>query len=124
MIGFIGDVHRAFDRLAGAVAAFPANVDVAIQVGDLGLHPDDLSPTGPGLPPLAHKVYYVTGNHDHEPSYRGITRPTEMRPTSCSFQGARYSSLLGDELPFLGADPRSSTGLCGGMAWTGGRKKR
>ena len=27
MIGFIGDVHRAFDRLAGAVAKFPANVE-------------------------------------------------------------------------------------------------
>lgn len=56
MIGFIGDVHRAFDCLAVAVAGFPADVDVAIQVGDLGLHADDLSPIRPGLPSLARKV--------------------------------------------------------------------
>ena len=46
MIAFIGDVHREFDRLAGAVAGLPADVKVAIQVGDLGLHADDLGPTG------------------------------------------------------------------------------
>ena len=38
MIAFIGDVHRAFDRLAGAVAGLPTSVEIAIQVGDLGLH--------------------------------------------------------------------------------------
>jgi predicted phosphodiesterase len=102
MIGFIGDVHRAFDRLAGAVAAFPANVDVAIQVGDLGLHSDDLSPTGPGLPPLAHKVYYVTGNHDHEPSYRGITRPTEMASNLVFVPRGTVLELDGRRIAFLG----------------------
>ena len=102
MIGFIGDVHRAFDRLAVAVAAFPANVDVAIQVGDLGLHSDDLSPTGPGLPPLAHKVYYVTGNHDHEPSYRGITRPTEMASNLVFVPRGTVLELDGRRIAFLG----------------------
>ena len=38
MIAFIGDVHREFDRLAGAVAELPTSVEVAIHVGDLGLH--------------------------------------------------------------------------------------
>ena len=102
MIGFIGDVHRAFDRLAGAVAAFPANVDVAIQVGDLGLHSDDLLPTGPGLPPLAHKVYYVTGNHDHEPSYRGITRPSEMASNLVFVPRGTVLELDGRRIAFLG----------------------
>jgi hypothetical protein len=102
MIGFIGDVHRAFDRLAGAVAKFPANVDVAIQVGDLGLHSDDLDPTGPGLPPLAHTVYYVTGNHDHEPSYRGITRPTEMAPNLVFVPRGTVLELDGRRIAFLG----------------------
>jgi Calcineurin-like phosphoesterase superfamily domain len=102
MIGFIGDVHRAFDRLAGAVAGFPADVDVAIQVGDLGLHADDLSPTGPGLPSLARKVYYVTGNHDHEPSYRGITRPTEMAPNLVFVPRGTVLELDGRRIAFLG----------------------
>jgi predicted phosphodiesterase len=80
MIAFIGDVHRAFNRLAGAVASLTPDVEFAIQVGDLGLHSDDLGSAGAGVPPLARVVYYVTGNHDHEPSYRGIAQPTEMAP--------------------------------------------
>jgi predicted phosphodiesterase len=102
MIGFIGDVHRAFDRLARAVAKFPGNVDIAIQVGDLGLHSDDLDPTGPGLPPLARTVYYVTGNHDHEPSYRGITRPTEMAPNLVFVPRGTVLKLDGRRIAFLG----------------------
>jgi hypothetical protein len=102
MIGFIGDVHRAFDRLAGAVAEFPDTVDVAIQVGDLGLHPDDLDSTGSGLPPLARQVYYVTGNHDHEPSYRGITRPTEMAPNLVFVPRGTVLELDGRRIAFLG----------------------
>jgi predicted phosphodiesterase len=102
MIGFIGDVHRAFDRLAGAVAGFPANVDVAIQVGDLGLHPDDLSPTGRGVPPLARPVYYITGNHDHEPSYRGIVEPTEMAPNLVYVPRGTVLELDGRRIAFLG----------------------
>ena len=102
MIGFIGDVHRAFDRLAVAVAGFPAAVDVAIQVGDLGLHADDLGPTGSGLPSLARKVYYVTGNHDHEPSYRGIARPTEMAPNLVFVPRGTVLELDGRRIAFLG----------------------
>jgi predicted phosphodiesterase len=102
MIGFIGDVHRAFDRLAGAVAEFPANVDMAIQVGDLGLHSDDLSPTGRGVPPLARPVYYITGNHDHEPTYRGITRPTEMAPNLLFVPRGTVLELDGRRIAFLG----------------------
>ena len=102
MIGFIGDVHRAFDRLAVAVAGFPAAVDVAIQVGDLGLHADDLGPTGSGLPSLARKVYYVTGNHDHEPSYRGIARPTEMAPNLVFVPRGTVLELDRRRIAFLG----------------------
>jgi predicted phosphodiesterase len=102
MIGFIGDVHRAFDRLAWAVAEFPANVDMAIQVGDLGLHSDDLRPTGPRVPPLARPVYYITGNHDHEPSYRGITRPTEMAPNLVFVPRGTVLELDGRRIAFLG----------------------
>jgi len=102
MIAFIGDVHRAFDRLAGEVAALPANVEAAIQVGDLGLHQDDLDPTGLGLPALARPVYYVTGNHDHEPSYRGISRPTEMAPNLVFIPRGTVLELDGRRIAFLG----------------------
>jgi hypothetical protein len=102
MIAFIGDVHRAFDRLAGAVAELPVGVEVAIQVGDLGLHGDDLGPTGPGVPPLARLVYYVTGNHDHEPSYRGIARPTEMAPNLVFVPRGTVLELDGRRIAFLG----------------------
>jgi hypothetical protein len=102
VIAFIGDVHREFDRLAGAVAELPAGVEIAIQVGDLGLHQDDLGPTGPGVPPLARLVYYVTGNHDHEPSYRGITRPTEMAPNLVFVPRGTVLELDGRRIAFLG----------------------
>jgi predicted phosphodiesterase len=102
MIAFIGDVHRAFDRLAGAVAELPARVEVAIQVGDLGLHRDDLHPTGRGVPPLARRVYYITGNHDHEPSYRGIGRPTEMAPNLVFVPRGTVLELDGRRVAFLG----------------------
>ena len=102
MIGFIGDVHRAFDRLAGAVAEFPANVDVAIQVGDLGLHSDDLGPTGPGLPAFARTVYYITGNHDHVPTYRGIVTPTEMAPNLVYVPRGTVLELDARRIAFLG----------------------
>ena len=42
MIAFIGDVHRAFDRLATIVDGLPADVGAVVQVGDLGLCPSDL----------------------------------------------------------------------------------
>jgi predicted phosphodiesterase len=102
MIAFIGDVHRAFDRLAGAVAELPSGVEVAIQVGDLGLHSDDLGSTGPGVPRLARIVYYVTGNHDHEPSYRGIARPTEMAPNLVFVPRGTVLELDGRRIAFLG----------------------
>lgn len=102
MIAFIGDVHREFNRLAGAVAGLPTDVQVAIQVGDLGLHSDDLGQTAPGLPSLARTVYYVTGNHDHEPSYRGITRPTEMAPNLIYVPRGTVLELDGRRIAFLG----------------------
>jgi predicted phosphodiesterase len=102
MIAFIGDVHREFGRLAGAVSELPPGVEVAIQVGDLGLHRDDLGPTGSGVPPLAHLVYYVTGNHDHEPSYRGIARPTEMAPNLVFVPRGTVLELDGRRIAFLG----------------------
>ena len=102
MIAFIGDVHREFDLLAGAVAELPTSVEVAIQVGDLGLHQDDLGPTGPGVPPLSRLVYYVTGNHDHEPSYRGIARPTEMAPNLVFVPRGTVLELDGRRIAFLG----------------------
>ena len=102
MIAFIGDVHRAFDRLAGAVAGLPTSVEIAIQVGDLGLHQDDLAPTAPGVPPLARQVYYVTGNHDHEPSYRGIVEPTEMAPNLVYVPRGTVLELDGRRIAFLG----------------------
>jgi predicted phosphodiesterase len=102
MIGFIGDVHRAFDCLARAVAGLPADVEIAIQVGDLGLHQDDLAPSARGVPPLARQVYYVTGNHDHEPSYRGIVEPTEMAPNLVYVPRGTVLELDGRRIAFLG----------------------
>ena len=102
MIAFIGDVHREFNRLAGAVAQLPAGVDVAIQVGDLGLHQDDLAPAGPGVPRLNRPVYYVTGNHDYEPFYRGVTRPTEIAPNLVFVPRGSVLELDGRRIAFLG----------------------
>ncbi len=102
MIAFIGDVHRSFDRLAEAVSELPPSVDVAIQVGDLGLHGDDLKPAGAGLPHLARKVLFVTGNHDHEPSYRGIVRPTEMAPNLIYVPRGTVLELDKRRIAFLG----------------------
>jgi predicted phosphodiesterase len=102
MIAFIGDVHRAFDRLAMVVAGLPAGIDIAIQVGDLGLHQDDLGPTASGVPLLVRQVYYVTGNHDHEPSYRGIDRPTEMAPNLVYVPRGTVLELDGRRIAFLG----------------------
>jgi hypothetical protein len=102
MIAFIGDVHRAFDRFAGAVAELPASVDVAVQVGDFGLHLDDLGPTGAGVPSLDRRVYYITGNHDHEPFYRGISRPTEMAPNLVFVPRGTVLELDGRRIAFLG----------------------
>ena len=102
MIAFIGDVHREFDRLAAAVSKLPAGVEVAIQVGDLGLHGDDLREKGRGLPPLGRPVYYVTGNHDHEPIYRGIVEPTEMAPNLVFVPRGTVLELDGRRIAFLG----------------------
>jgi hypothetical protein len=102
MIAFIGDVHREFDHLAGAVSRLPADVKVAIQVGDLGLHGDDLGPTGSGMPRFDRPVYYVTGNHDHEPFYRGLTRPTEMAPNLVFVPRGTVLELDGRRIAFLG----------------------
>ena len=102
MIAFIGDVHRAFDRFAGAVAELKPDVEIAIQVGDLGLHQDDLAPSGRGIPALDRRVYYITGNHDHEPCYRGITRPTEMAPNLVFVPRGTVLELDGRRIAFLG----------------------
>ena len=77
-------------------------MEAAIQVGDLGLHGDDLGKTGRGVPPLTRPVYYVTGNHDHEPSYRGITRPTEMAPNLVFVPRGTVLELDGRRIAFLG----------------------
>ena len=102
MIAFIGDVHRDFGRLAQAVADLPSDIELAIQVGDLGLNQDDLNPAGTGIPALSRTVYYVTGNHDYEPSYRGISRPTEMAPNSVFVPRGTVLDLDGRRIAFLG----------------------
>ena len=73
-----------------------------IQVGDLGLMVTTLGETGRGVPPLARLVYYVTGNHDHEPSYRGVTRPTEMAPNLVFVPAGTVLELDGRRIAFLG----------------------
>jgi hypothetical protein len=102
MIAFIGDVHRAFDRLAGVVAALPAGVQAAIQVGDLGLHQDDLGSAISAIPNFARPIYYVTGNHDYEPCYRGLERPTEMAPNLVYVPRGTVLELDGRRIAFLG----------------------
>ena len=68
MIAFIGDVHRAFARLAAIVDRLPAEVGAVVQVGDLGLRPSDLEPPDGCVLRLARPMYFISGNHDYEPS--------------------------------------------------------
>jgi predicted phosphodiesterase len=102
MIAFIGDVHRNFDRFAEAIAKLPEDVDVVIQVGDLGLHRKDLDASAGTFPSLARRVYYVTGNHDHEPTYRAIVKPTELLPNLVYVPRGLVLELDGRRIAFLG----------------------
>jgi len=80
MIAFIGDVHRAFDRLAGIVDQLPAEVGAVVQVGDVGLRPTDVAAPEKCALRLARPMYFISGNHDYEPWFRELGVPTEVAP--------------------------------------------
>ncbi len=102
MIAFVGDVHRSFGAFAQLVCNLPAVIQVVIQVGDLGLRPEDLAPPEPTAPRLNRPVWYVTGNHDHEPLYRGLTVPTEMWKNLIYVPRGTVLQLDGRRIAFLG----------------------
>lgn len=99
MIAFIGDVHRAFGRLERIVAELGPSVEAVIQVGDLGLHPDD--PAGL-IPRLRRPVYYITGNHDYEPWYRDCSAPAEFAPNLIYVPRGTVLEFGGRRIAFLG----------------------
>ena len=101
MIAFIGDVHRAFDRLTRLVEELPAGVGTIVKVGDLGLRPSDLSPTAAGLR-LSRPVYFIGGNHDYEPWFRGVHAPTELTPNLIYVPRGAVLELDGRRIGFLG----------------------
>jgi predicted phosphodiesterase len=101
VIAFIGDVHRAFDRLTRLVEKLPAGVGAIVQVGDLGLRPSDLAPTAAGLR-LSRPVYFIGGNHDYEPWFRGVHAPTELTPNLIYVPRGAVLELDGRRIGFLG----------------------
>lgn len=102
MIAFIGDVHRAFDRLTRVVEGLPVAVETIVQVGDLGLRPSDLAPPNPGVLRLARPMYFITGNHDHEPWFRGLDAPTELAPNLIYVPRGAVLRLDARRVAFLG----------------------
>jgi predicted phosphodiesterase len=78
VIAFIGDVHRAFDRLMRALEELPTDIETIVQVGDLGLRPSDLALPNSGILRLTRPMYFIGGNHDHEPWFRDLRVPTEL----------------------------------------------
>ena len=102
MIAFIGDVHRAFDRLRRVVEELPAAVDTIVQVGDLGLRPSDLEPPNSGALPLARVMHFISGNHDHEPWFRGLRTPTELAPNLIYVPRGTVLRLDARRVAFLG----------------------
>jgi predicted phosphodiesterase len=101
VIAFIGDVHRAFDRLTRLVEALPAEVGAIVQVGDLGLRPSDLAPTADGLR-LSRPVHFIEGNHDYEPWFRGVHAPTELTPNLIYVPRGAVLELDARRIGFLG----------------------
>jgi predicted phosphodiesterase len=102
VIAFIGDVHRAFDRLTRVVEELPAGVETIVQVGDLGLRPSDLEPPNPGMLRLARPMYFISGNHDHEPWFRGLCAPTELAPNLTYVPRGAVLRLDARRVAFLG----------------------
>jgi predicted phosphodiesterase len=78
VIAFIGDVHRAFRRLMRTVEELPTDIETIVQVGDLGLRPSDLALPNSGMFRLTRPMYFIGGNHDHEPWFRDLRAPTEL----------------------------------------------
>jgi Icc-related predicted phosphoesterase len=102
MIAFIGDVHRSFDRLALLVAALPTQVAAVVQVGDLGLRPQDVADSARPIQLPNRPVLYIDGNHDHDPWYRGLDVPTEMGPNLIFVPRGTILDLDNRRVAFLG----------------------
>jgi hypothetical protein len=102
VIAFIGDVHRAFDRLMRVVEQLPADIEIIVQVGDLGLRPSDLAPPHPGMLRLARPMYFIGGNHDHEPWFRDLGEPTELAPNLIYVPRGAVLRLDARRVAFLG----------------------
>jgi predicted phosphodiesterase len=102
VIAFIGDVHRAFDRLMTVVETLPADIEIIVQVGDLGLRPSDLAPPDPGMFRMARRMYFIGGNHDHEPWFRGLCQPTELAPNLIYVPRGAVLLLDARRVAFLG----------------------
>ena len=102
MIAFIGDVHRAFDRLTTIVDGLPAEIGAVVQVGDLGLRPSDLAAAERCALRLARPMYFISGNHDYEPWFRELGVPTEVAPNLIYIPRGAVLSLDARRVAFLG----------------------
>ena len=102
MIAFIGDVHRAFGKLARLVSELPHGVQAIVQVGDLGLHPSDLTPQRQRAEWVSRPLHFIGGNHDYEPWFRGLCVPTELAPNIIYVPRGSLLELDHRRLAFLG----------------------
>jgi calcineurin-like phosphoesterase family protein len=100
VIAFIGDVHRAFDRLTTIVDGLPAEVGAVVQVGDLGLLPSEVAERCALR--LARPMYFISGNHDYEPWFHELAVPTEIAPNLIYVPRGAVLPLDARRVAFLG----------------------
>src|SRR6185312_13062278 len=80
----------------------PADIETIVQVGDLGLRPSDLTLPNSGMLRLTRPMFFIGGNHDHEPWFRDLRAPTELATNLIYVPRGAVLQLDARRVAFLG----------------------
>jgi len=102
MLAVMGDVHGHFSEMARRIAELPDEVELVIQIGDLGLWPEGPPYRAPRWVVPTKPVRYIRGNHDYEPWLVDLEVPTEQRVNLTFVPSGWIEELDGRLIGFLG----------------------
>lgn len=99
MIYFIGDIHGNFKTFKKIVSNIPKDATI-IQVGDFGFWPhlkEEWEAVGIDRP-----VYFIDGNHDHQPSFSKVEEEIELWPNAIFIPRGTIKEIDNFKILFMG----------------------
>ena len=102
-IGFVGDIHGSLHVLRDYVREVEDKLSCLIQVGEFGVHPNELKTwAAKSLWKSKIPVYFIDGNHEYFETFYHNQEVTEILPNLFYVPRGTVMEIDGKKIAFLG----------------------